>query len=226
MGRKQSGRRKHFLFLVAGLIFILLGGCGSLEQFLKDLSQKSTLMEGEPSSSERKVDAQKDKNLESSKTSLLEARRLFRNGEYEGAFREYQKVVVLLKKKAPADEALFFMGLIQAYPENPRKDFRRSLELMRNVITDFPQSFYFEPARAWIGVMQENEKLSRTSEKALQDKETSARELEKLSRVHDKTIKDYEKIVRENERLNKMMEEYKQVDIEMDGRKRERERGR
>jgi outer membrane protein assembly factor BamD (BamD/ComL family) len=224
MGRKQIRRRKHLLFLVAGLIFILFSGCGSLEQFLKDFSQKGALTESSPSSSAGKVDAQKDKNSESSKAGLLEAKKLFRNGEYEAAFREYQKVVVLLNKKPPADEALFFMGLILAYPENPRKDFRRSIELMRNVISDFPLSYYYEPAKAWLGVLQENEKLSRTSEKVHQEKETLAKELERLSRAHDKTVKDYEKIVRENERLNKMMEEYKQVDIEMEGRKRERGR--
>ncbi|HMK65779.1 MAG TPA: hypothetical protein VK564_08275 [Thermodesulfobacteriota bacterium] len=129
-----------------------------------------------------------------------------------------------MKKKPPADEALFSMGLILTYPENPRKDFRRSVEFMKSLITDFPQSFYVEPAKAWIGALQENERLSKASEKTFQEKETLTREMEKLTRVHDKTVKDYEKIVKENEKLNKMMEEYKQVDIEMEGRKRERGR--
>jgi outer membrane protein assembly factor BamD (BamD/ComL family) len=213
MGRKQFRRRKYLLFLVTGLILFLSVGCASLEKFF---GEETPLSEGKTTNQNEKSDT--------AKSNLLEAKRLFRNGEYEAAFREYQKVVVLLKKKPPADEALYSMGLILTYPENPRKDSRRSMEFMKSLITDFPHSFYVEPAKAWIGALQENERLSKTSEKTLQEKETLTKELEKLSRVHDKTVKDYEKIVRENEKLNKMMEEYKQVDIEMEGRKRERGR--
>jgi hypothetical protein len=214
MGRKQFSRRKYLLFLVAGLILFLSVGCASLEKFFGD----------ESSSSEGKPEVKNGKKEDVFKSNLLEAKRLFRLGEYEAAFREYQNTAVLLKKNPPADEALFFMGLIQAYPENPRKDFRRSMEFMRSVLTDFPQSVYFEPAKAWIGVLQENERLSRTSEKVLQEKETLSKELEKLSKTYDKSVKDNEKIIRENEKLNKMLEDYKQVDIEMEGRKREKGR--
>jgi hypothetical protein len=224
MGRKQNRGRQHLLFLVAGLIFFLLGGCASLKEFLEDFSHKSSLTEERTTLSEARSGDQKEKKEAPTRLDLSEAHRLFQRGEYEAAFREYQKAVVLLKKRPPADEALFFMGIIQAYPENPRKDIRRSIELMSSVITDFPQSLFLEPAKAWIGVLMKNEQLGKTNEKSVQEKETLAKEMDKLLKAHEKLVKDYEKMVRENERLNKMLEEYKQVDIEMEGKKREKGR--
>jgi hypothetical protein len=222
MGRKQNRRRKYLLFLVAGLIFFLLGGC--TEKFLEEFPRKKTLMTEGARSSEANEAVETGKKSEQAGRHLLEANKLFKRGDYEGSFREYQKTYVLLNKKPPADEALFFMGLIQTYPENPRKDLQRSIEFMKSVIADFPQSLFAEPAKAWIRALLENDRLGKTIEKSVQDKETLTKEMDKLFRAHEKLVKENEKVVKENERLNKMLEELKQVDIEMEGKKREKGR--
>jgi tetratricopeptide (TPR) repeat protein len=224
MGRKQNWRRKYLLFLVAGLTFFLLGGCASFEKFLEEFSRKKSLTEERTPSVEGTAEGKPENKSEMSRLYLLEAKKLFLMGQYEGAFREYEKAAVLLKKNPPADEALFFMGLIKTYPENPRKDLGRSIQCMKSVIADFPLGPFVAPARAWIGLLMENERLGKASEKSIQEKENLMKEQEKLSRAHEKLVKDHEKLIKENEKLNKMLEELKQVDIEMEGKKREKGR--
>jgi tetratricopeptide (TPR) repeat protein len=219
MGRKHHWDRKHLLFLAAGLTFILFSGCISLERFPDEGT-------GSMNSTEQKTPGSSDEINRSnpSRVHLTEGQTFLLRGEYEKAFQEYQKAAVLARKNPPADEANFFMGMILAYPENPQKDSRRSLAFMKSVVADFPQSRYAGPARAWINLIQENDRLARTYEKSLQDREVLSKEYEKVHKAQEKLIKDNERLIKDNEKLNKMLEEYKQVDIEMEGKKREKGR--
>jgi TolA-binding protein len=79
------------------------------------------------------------------------------------------------------------MGLILAHPGNSKKDYAKSLALFKRLMKDHPRSPWTEQAQAWVGVLQENEKLSRS--------------IEELSRVIEKS---------------------KQVDIEIEEKKREK----
>jgi lipid II:glycine glycyltransferase (peptidoglycan interpeptide bridge formation enzyme) len=75
---------------------------------------------------------------------------------------------------------------------------------------DYPQSFFAQQAKAWLAILQMNEKISK--------------ENEKLIKENEKISKENEKLIREQEKLSRMLEEYKQVDIEIEGKKREKGR--
>jgi tetratricopeptide (TPR) repeat protein len=118
---------------------------------------------------------------------FLRAQTLLAQGDYEGAIKENQRVLSLSGKNPPGDEALFNMGLIYAHSGNPKKDYGKSLGFFKKLIKDYPQSPWIEQTKIWVGMLQENEKLSRSIEE-----------------------------------LNQVIEKSKQVDIEIEEKKREK----
>ncbi len=137
MGGKQA-RRKHICLCVAILIFLSPLGCNFeiVRRENEDIVQ----------------------HLES-------GRRLLAHGNYEGASKQFQTVIALSPQAPPADEALFCMGLIYAYPGNPGKNYAKSASYFQKLIKDFPQSPSREPAKILIGMLQDNERLNQTVEK-------------------------------------------------------------
>ena len=178
MGRKRTRSRKYIYFSITGLILLLFLGCTSLERV------KINIMEREEGDQY-----------------LLHSQKLLYQGDYEGALRECQKVLSLLSPRSPNDKALFNMGLIYAHPENPKKDYRKSLDSFKKMAKDYPQSPLVDQAKIWMGVLLENEKLNQTNEKINQRNE-------KLNQVIEK--------------LNQVIERSKQVDIEIEEKKREK----
>lgn len=129
------------------------------------------------------------KGLEAKKEpreSLMRAQRLFDQGDYEGSLKENQKVLVLYNHVPPGDEALFNIAVIYAYGKYPKRDYRRSLDLFMRLVKVFPQSPWVRQAEIWIGILRENERLSR-----------------------------------EVEELNQTLKKSKEVDIEIDKKKKE-----
>lgn len=169
MGGKRTGTGKQIYFCLAGLILFSLAGCAILKTF---------------------------QEREEARDSLVRARGLFAQGDYEASLKENQRVLSLSANRSPADEALFQMGLIYAHAENPKRDQRRAVALFQRVIDEHSQSPLAEQARVWVGVLQMNERLSRINEKLNQA----------------------------NEKLSQMIEKSKQVDIEIEGMKRGKER--
>ena len=171
MGRKRTRVRKHVYFCITVLILLLFLGCTTLEKV------KTNLME-----------------QEEGHQYLLDSQKLLYQGDYEGALKECQKILSLSSTGSPKDKALFNMGLIYAYTENPKKDYDKSLGSFEKLTKDYPQSPLIYQAKIWIGVLLDNEKLSQTNDKL------------------NKT----------NEKLNQVIEKSKQVDIEVEEKKREK----
>ena len=114
---------------------------------------------GEPKPADIKIEAHAE-----TQEFLLRARKLLAQGDYEGALKNNQKVLSLSGSKSPGDEALFNMGLIYAHPGNPKKDYGKSLIFFKKLMKDYPKSPWIERTKIWIGMLQENEKLSRSVE--------------------------------------------------------------
>ncbi len=111
---------------------------------------------------------------------LLRGQKLLAQGDFEGSLAENQKVIALSAHRPPEDEALFNTGLIYAHFDNSKKDYGKSLDCFKRVIKDYPKSPLSEQAKIWIGVLQENEKLSQIIEKSKQvDIEIEERKKEK-----------------------------------------------
>ncbi len=83
---------------------------------------------------------------------------LFAQKDFDQALEEYQRALALSPRKSPGDEALFDMGLVFAYYDNPNRDYKTSLEFFRMLIAEFPQSPLIDQARAWADVLQTIEK--------------------------------------------------------------------
>ncbi len=93
---------------------------------------------------------------------LLLAKSLIDQNDFEGALKEYQKILTHPGKYSQVDEALFQMGMIYSHYGNAKKDYAKSLTFLRRLVKDYPHSPRAEQARLWIGVLQENEKLNQT----------------------------------------------------------------
>jgi hypothetical protein len=78
---------------------------------------------------------------------LLRSKELLHRGDYPGSLKESQRVLSLPGKNPPKDQALDFF---------------------KRVVKDYPKSPLAEEAKAWAGVLQENEKLSQMIEKSKQ----------------------------------------------------------
>ena len=178
MGRKHTRSRKYIYFSITGLILLLFLGCTSLERVkIKIVEQE----EGDQY--------------------LLHSQELLYQGDYEGALRECQKVLSLSSPRSPKDKALFNIGQIYASPDNPKKDYGKSLDAFSRLMKDYPQSSMVDQAEIWIGVFLENEKLNQRNEK-----------LDQRNEKLNQTI----------EKLNQVIERSKQVDIEIEEKKREK----
>ena len=110
---------------------------------------------------------------EQAREPFLLSQKLLAEGNYEGALKENQRILSLSGQNPPGDEALFNIGLIHAHPGNTKKDYGKSLTFFRRLIKEYPQSSCFEQAKIWVGILQDNERLSRSIEELSQVLEKS-----------------------------------------------------
>ena len=129
---------------------------------------------------------------------------LLNEGNYEGALKETQRL--LAEKKAAPDVALFNIGLISAYSSNPRKDYPRALKSFKMLTLQYPQSPLTEQARFWIQVIEEHQRIVNERQKLVEEKHVLTREREVLSK--------------EREKLKYITEKSRQVDLEIENRRR------
>ncbi len=99
---------------------------------------------------------------------VTRARRLLSQQDFDGAAKENQRAITLARNRPPVDEALFQLGLIAATVANPKRDNKAATAYFNRVIREYPQSPWVDQAKAWIGVLQANDKLAETLEKSKQ----------------------------------------------------------
>ena len=91
---------------------------------------------------------------------LLRGHELLAQRDYEGALREYQKVLSMSALKPQDADALINIGLIYAHFGYPKKNYEKSLNSFIRILNDYPESPRIEEARVWVGVLQENKRIS------------------------------------------------------------------
>ena len=141
MGRKPGRTGKYLYICIASVIFLSPSGCA----FVREI-----------------------KSRQEAREFVLRGQKLLAQGDYEGSLKESQKVLSLSPDGSPADEAVFNMGLVYAYAGNPKRDYRKAMGLFRKLISEYPQSPLVEQAKAWVGVLQVNERLSQMLDKSKQ----------------------------------------------------------
>ena len=203
MGRKQIRTRKHLLFCFAGLIFLFINGCAFLDRIQEPDLPLISSAEKEKIRQREALAAEEKRKEEAARAHLLKGRKLFVQGDFEGSLREYHTVITSFQSQSPMEESIFMLGLIYVHPGNPNKDFGRSLDFMKRLTKEYPNSFFGQEAKVWISILLVNEKAGKE---------------------HERLIREHEKLIREHEKMSKMLEEYKQVDIEIEEKKREKGR--
>ena len=139
------------------------------------------------------VMAKEVKTRWNTRETLVAAEKFLEQGDYEKALRANQKVLEAQSSEPPADESLFNIGLIYAHQGYPKRDPEKSLDHFKRLLKLFPHSPYAGQAKVWIGVLQKYEKLSAENER----------------------------LIRENEELKVTLKKSKQVDMELDVKKKE-----
>ena len=145
MGGKQWKNRKHLLFYGACLLIVLSISAGCIIP----TRRVQVLPEGE--------------------TPVEQASMMVSEGDYDGALKEYGKIARSYPREYPGDRALFEMGLIWAYPDNPKKNYGEALKYFQKLLRDFPRSPYKKEAGVWEDVLGRQVRHNRQV-KELEDK--------------------------------------------------------
>jgi len=135
------------------------------------------------------------------------ARKLLEQGDYEGALKENRKILTSYENIPPGDEALFNLGIIYAHYGYPDRDRRKSIVFFQRLVRVFPQSPLARKAKIWMGLLHENGRLSE--------------EIEELKKTTGKIKLKNEGLIQRIEELERTISETKQVDIEIDQKKKE-----
>jgi len=146
--------------------------------------------------------------------------KLLAQHNYENALEEWQTALSISDGKPPADESLLYIGQIYCDPENPKKDFTKSVAFFQRLAREYPESPWADTARIWMEQLKEQERLKKGMSESLQENE-------RLKKQWNETVQENEKLKRlsneslqENARLKKIVEESKTVDAEIDEKKR------
>jgi tetratricopeptide (TPR) repeat protein len=219
MGKKRGKKRKHLFLHGAYLLAILLlsAGCTAALNNQKISPGREQL-----------------EQLEQLKH-LEQAEKLAIQGDYDGALKEDDEVVRHFPAVPPGDRALFHMGLIWAHPDNPNKDYKKTLEYFQHVIRDFPGSALTEEVRVWTVAIneltlcesriQDRDESINVLKKQINTSKEQDMKLESKNRYLEETVKSLGETVRDLEEtvgaLKKQITAMKEIDIGIEEKKRQ-----
>jgi len=105
-----------------------------------------------------------------------------------------------------ADEALFGIGCILANPKSPERNYQKSLDALRQLVTEFPRSKYRVSAETLIALIGE-----------VTNCDQGAPALRKQVDSYDKQVDGLQKQV---ESLQKQIEQMKEIDRSLEEKRR------
>ncbi|MHB9097044.1 MAG: outer membrane protein assembly factor BamD [Syntrophales bacterium] len=207
MGGEQSGRRKQIYLCLAILIFLSPTAC-ALNQMMSPTI----------------VDTTGEEALER----LDQGRKFLSRGDYANALKENERVLSLAGRNTPVDQALFYVGLINALPANPKRNQGKSIAAFRRLIKEYPGSSLVEPAKGMVDLLQDNDTLYRRVDRLnniIDELKKVDIDVDQKRAEHAKTIgilmQENDKLSRTVDKLNNVIDELKKVDIDVDQKKRE-----
>jgi hypothetical protein len=109
--------------------------------------------------------------------------------------------------KIPPDVALYNTGFLLAHPSNPKKDYPKAILSFQTLLAEHPRSSLLEPAKTWIQVLEQQQKVAEERRKLAEEKRALDREREMLSQ--------------ERQKLNYASEKSRQLDLEIEKRRRQ-----
>ena len=195
MGGKSVRARQQICFCLALLVYF--SGCSLIDE----LQRQGEMREG-----------------------LASGDQLLSRGDFDRSLKAFESVAKIARDQAPADAALYKMGLIQLDPRNPKKDRHQAIGLFSRVFSRFPESSWAEQAKIWVSVLNEAEESTRDLERSKETLEASRQEVELNRQALEKSKQEIEKSHQEIERTRQIIEKSRQVDIEIEEKRRVRGR--
>jgi hypothetical protein len=105
------------------------------------------------------------------------------------------------------DIALYNSGYLCGHPSNPKKDYSKAIYSFQTLIAEHPRSSLVEPAKTWIQVLEQQQKIVEERRKLADEKRALEREREMLAQ--------------ERQKLNYASEKSRQLDLEIEKRRRQ-----
>ncbi len=124
---------------------------------------------------------------------------------FDAALKENQ--TALAAGKIAPDIALYNIGFIWAYPSNPKRDSSKAIHSFQTLVAEHPRSSLVEPAKTWIQVLEQQQKISEERRKLADEKRALDKEREMLAQ--------------ERQKLNYASEKSRQLDLEIERRRRQ-----
>ncbi len=149
MGGKRAGKRKQIHLCIAILILCSPVAC-TLNRMLETKTVGTSISAPRP---------------DRARGHLSQVQKFLARGDFGNALKENDKALSLAGNGPPADESLFYAGLIYAHPTNAAKDYGKSLLYFKRLIKDYPKSAFIEEAQTISGLLQENDKQNKMIEK-------------------------------------------------------------
>ncbi len=186
MGGKRVGAGKQVYLYIIVVISLLGSGCALLSRdpglsasvqvspaqtvakgpsaSARALSPVQTVAAGTPSPPADIPDTAAVRE-DDAETHLALGRELFAEGNFLDALKEQEQAASLAADGPVAEEALVYMGLIYAYPANPRRDPAKSAACLKKLAGSQAASAFVEEARVLLAILHENEQSARTIRK-------------------------------------------------------------
>ena len=207
MGGKRASSRKYIYLCAALLICLTLCNCALFEKLgLKDESRQH----------------------------FNQGQDFLAQGDFGSSLRENQKLLLLFPDRPPGDEALFNIGLIYAHPGNTERNSAESIAYLQRLVREFPESPLREKAAACIEIIGEYEKSRQTLAEVIRDRAKLVGENKRVAGENVRLREALAGVIEENEKskqalaaagqesvkLKNMIDEWKRVDRELEGKRR------
>jgi chromosome segregation ATPase len=145
---------------------------------------------------------------------LRQAEKSFETGDYAKAAEAYEAYFRDNPSRKNQDRALFRLALAYSFPNNPAHDVQQAVRVLRQLISQFPQSPYALQAKVILSFHEEIERLSLDITQREDRVKLLSSDLDQLKREVDKLRAD----VRERETrirfLSNELEQLKKIDME------------
>ena len=135
---------------------------------------------------------------------------------FDLALKENQ--TALTAGKIAPDIALYNSGFLLAHPSNPKKDYPKAIHSFQTLIAEHPRSSLLEPAKTWIQVLEQQQKVA---EESREQQQKIAEERRKLAEEKRALGKEREMLAQERQKLNYASEKSRQLDLEIEKRRRQ-----
>jgi hypothetical protein len=123
-------------------------------------------------------------------------------------------------KMAP-DIALYNTGFLLAHPANPKKDYPKAIHSFHTLVAEHPRSSLLEPAKTWIQVLEQQQKLAEQQQKVAEQQQKVVEERRKVAEEKRALDREREILSQERQRLNYASEKSRQLDLEIEKRRRQ-----